>query len=291
MEAERDLRDRNLRRSSYRGANLEGADFGASDVRGADFTGAILRQASFVDARVGLPPLTGCLILGGSVLLSIATGAAIGLFAEQIADRAGSSDWRDTFAAITLGSVVLAFLAVFVVKGAAVALRVYLIVFAVVLAMDLLVLFLIAHELRLRQSMPLIILFLLFAPAALAGVLGRILGGTFGAWAMALVAATGGLAAGRTRGGIAAIVVMLILVFVSKRALKLDERDEYLLELAKRIMLRRGTRFAGADISGANFRGTLVAQSDLWRKIIVAEAKWDDGAGPSTPRDPQPNGD
>ena len=37
----------------------------------------------------------------------------------------------------------------------------------------------------------------------------------------------------------------------------------------------------------AGYGGTLVAQSNLWREMIVAGAKWDDGGGPSMARDPE----
>ena len=116
-------------------------------------------------------------------------------------------------------------------------------------------------------------LFLLFGPATLAGVVGRIVGGTFGAWALVLVAATGGLAAGQVRGGIAAIVVMVILVYLSKRALHMDERDRYLRELADRIVARFGTNFAGADLSGADFTDTVPGQSDL-RGAVTEGTIW-----------------
>lgn len=71
-----------------------------------------------------------------------------------------------------------------------------------------------------------------------------------GALAIAIVAILGGVAAGRVEGGLAAIVVSVLLVLVSKRALKLDERDRPLHQLAHRIVTRRGTRFTGADVSG-----------------------------------------
>jgi len=290
MPSERDFRGRNLRRTSFRGVDLEGADFSGADLRGADFTDAVLRNASLVHARLGVPPLTGWLVLAGSLLLSIVTGVAIGLFADEVLDRVGSTDWRDTFAAITLGGVVLAFMAVFVRKGAMAALRVYLIVFSVVLVLDFVVVFLVAGELRLRQTLGLIVLFLLFAPAAVAGAVGRIVGGTFGSWALILVAAIGGIAAGRAQGGIAALLVMMLLVFVSRRALKLDTRDVHIRRLAHQIVSRRGTRFTGADISNADFKGTLVAQSDL-SHAMLAGARWDEGRGPSAflDRDPDPS--
>jgi uncharacterized protein YjbI with pentapeptide repeats len=91
----------------------------------------------------------------------------------------------------------------------------------------------------------------------------------------------GGIAAGRAHGGLAAIAVSLLLVFVSKRALKLDERDRPLRELAHRIVTRRGTRFSGADVSGADFTGTLLTQADVSHATLEGST-WDAGKGPVT---------
>jgi uncharacterized protein YjbI with pentapeptide repeats len=284
MADEQNFRGRDVKKTSFRGRNLEDADFSDADVRGADFSNAVLRGASFVNARLGITPGVGGAILAASLILSIVTGISIGLFSVEIFERASSSDWRDIFAAITLGAVVLAFLALLIGKGARVAFRMYLIVFGAVLVFDLLIVFFVANELRLREIMPLIALFLLFVPAALAGVLGRIVGGEFGAWALVIVAATGGLAAGRARGGIAAIVVMVILVAVSKRALRADGRDRNLRESADRIVARFGTRFAGADISGADFRGTNAAHADMSNTNVTGTV-WDEDNGPPPPLD------
>ncbi len=81
-------------------------------------------------------------------------------------------------------------------------------------------------------------------------------GGTFGAWAIGFVAVIGGLAAGRAHGGIAAIVVGMLLVLISKRALKNDTRDRPMRVVAYRIVTHRGTHFTGADITRADFTGT-----------------------------------
>jgi hypothetical protein len=274
------FRGLDLRGKSFRDQDLTGADFSSADVRGADFTDARLVQANFSDARLGVRPLTGLLILVGALLVSIAAGVTIGYLADAGRDRATSSDWRDILAGSLLALVVVVFLAFLVLKGVRQALRAFLIVFIVVIVVDLVVVFLFAGELRLREGFPLIGLLLLFGPATVAGVLGRVVGGAFGGWAIAIVAVLGGLVAGRAEGGLAAIVVSVLLVLVSKRALKLDERDRPLRQLAHRIVTGRGTRFTGADISGADFTGTLVAQSDVSHATLDG-ATWERGKGPA----------
>ena len=46
-------------------------------------------------------------------------------------------------------------------------------------------------------------------------------------------------------------------------------------------MTRRGTRFSGADVSGADFTGTLLAQADVFHATLDG-ATWDAGKGPVT---------
>ncbi len=264
----------------FRDQDLTGADFSAADVRGADFTDARLVGADFTDARLGVRPSTGLVILAGALLISIAAGVAIGFFADMTRERATSSDWQDLLGAWLLVVVVVVFFARFIQKGVWPALRVFGIVFIVALVFDFIVVFSLG-EVRLERGLPLIGVLLLLAPAVVAGVLGRIVGGTFGGLAIAVVAILGGLAAGRAEGGLAAIVVSALLVLVSKRALNLDNRDHPLPTLAHRIVTRQGTRFTGANVSGADFTGTLLAQADF-SDATLDSATWEAGNGPVT---------
>lgn len=280
MSAANGYRGQDLRGRSFAGEEMADADFSESDVRGADFTGANLARSRFVNARLGVRPITGMLILAGTLVLSVLTGVAIGLFTHAIVERTRSSDWRDLFAALTLTAVIAGFVAVFIKRGAATAVRWFAVIFVAVLAIDFVVVYMFAGELRFRQSASLIVLFLLFAPAVVAGIVGRVVGGTFGGWAMTMVALVGGFAAGRARGGLATIVVMVVLLFVSKRALKMDERDRQLWNLGHAIVTRWGTRFTAADLSGADFTDTRISQCDLSHATVDGSI-WTDG-GPDT---------
>jgi uncharacterized protein YjbI with pentapeptide repeats len=87
------------------------------------------------------------------------------------------------------------------------------------------------------------------------------------------------VAAGRAHGGIAAIVVSMPLVFISRRALKADERDRPLRYVAHRIVTHRGTRFAEADVTRATFAGTTLTHSDT-SGAVLDDAVWEPGRGP-----------
>ena len=274
-----DFRGQDVRGRSFEGRELAEADFGGADVRGCDFSNADLAHADFTDAELGVRPLAAALILAGSLVVSVVTGVAVGWLLNEITDDATSSDWRDVMGAILLGLVVAVFFGTVIVKGLTVTFKTYLLLVAVVVALDYAVVQIFAGEIRFRNSYPLIALLLLFLPAAVAGMLGRIVAGTFRSWAIALVAILGGLAAGQIGGALLAIPVSVFMVYISKRALTGDGRDRALRRIAHRIVSHRGTRFIGADLSDADFSGTLLTHSNV-SEATLDGAIWDDGKGP-----------
>lgn len=279
MSAETDYHAQDLRGRPFSRTQLDGADFSGADVRGADFSNASLVGATFENARIGVRPLTAFVILAVALVVSIAAGVAIGLLAETAREKATASDWRDVFGAILLIGTVLLFFAYLVVKGISQALRVFVIAIVIVVLVDFAIVFVLAGEIRYRHALPIVVLLILLLPAATAGILGRIVGGTFGAWAIGIVAVIGGLAAGRAHGGLAAVAVSVLLVLISKRALKNDTRDRPMRVVAHRIVTHRGTRFSGADITRADFTGTALTHSDL-SDAVLDGATWEPGKGP-----------
>jgi hypothetical protein len=129
-----------LRSASFRDMNLNGADFTAADLRGADFSGASLVEADFSSARLGVPPLTGALILLAAILVSIAAGLVVGFFVAAIRGRILPSEWQDLLGGWILLAIVLAFLVVLVRNGIATAMRIFLFVVVVALTLDIVVL-------------------------------------------------------------------------------------------------------------------------------------------------------
>jgi hypothetical protein len=267
-----------LRGQSFRGAELESADFTEADVRGADFSEASLVEANFTNARIGVKPLAGALILVAAMFVSIATGVVVGLLADGMRQRITSAEWQDLLGGIILLALIVLFFYMLIKYGAVRALKIYLIVVVTAVALDFIVVS-IFGEPRYRDGLTAIGLILLFGPAVVAGIMGRVVGGVFGTWAIAIVSVIGGLAAGRVHGGISAIVVTIILVLIAKRVLKADYRDLLSRRLADRIMTRYGTHFAGANLTRANFAGTALTQADL-SDAVLDDAVWDVGQGP-----------
>ncbi len=279
MSVGADYQERDLRGRSFRSEQLDGAGFSGADLRGSDFSNASLVNADFTNARIGVRPLAGVLILIAAMLVSIAAGAVIGLLADRMQQRITSADWQDLLGGIILLAVIVLFFYTLIKHGIERALKTFIVVVVVVVvALDFIVVA-IFGESRYRDGLPVIGLLLMFGPAAVAGIMGRVVGGVFGSWAIGIVAVLGGLAAGRVNGGIAAIVVTVVLVLIAKRALKADDRDLLSRRFASRIMARYGTHFAGANLTKANFAGTALSQADV-SEAVLDGAIWDEGKGP-----------
>ena len=278
MTAADNYHGQDLRGKSFQGAKLDGADFTAADVRGTDFSKASLVDADYTNARIGVQPVIGALILSAAMLVSVAAGVVVGLLADGMQQRITSNEWQGIFGGIILLALIVLFFYMLMSRGIERALKIYLIAVVIAVALDFVVVS-IFGEPRYRDGLPVIGLVLMFGPAAVAGILGRVVGGVFGSWAIGIVAVLGGLAAGRVHGGITAIFVTIILVLVAKRALKADDRDLLSRRFASRIMARFGTRFAGADLTRARFGDTALTQADVSGAVLDG-TEWPEGRGP-----------
>ena len=225
-----------------------------------------------------MKPLTGALILVAAILVSIAAGVVVGLLADGTQQRMTSAEWQDLLGGFILLALIVLFFYVLIKHGIARALKMLLIVVVIAVALDFIVVAMFGEP-RYRDGLPVIGLVLLFGPAAVAGILGRVVGGVFGTGAIAIVSVIGGLAAGRVNGGLGAVVVTVVLMLVAKRALAADDRDLLGRRLAQRILSRYGTHFAGANLTRANFAGTVLTQADL-SEAVLDGAVWDEGKGP-----------
>ena len=263
MTSSLDFSDRDLRGRSFRGGELNGANFEGTDLRGADFTGASLVGADFTKARFGMRPIASATLLGAALLVSALAGLATAFFMQSLRERLyQGSDWQDGLASVIMLTVIAIFIAILVTKGASFALPSLPALIAVAFVLDVTIVIFFG-EVRLGRAPLAIALMLLAGLAFVAGILGRMVGGAFGAWAIGLMSIAGGLVAGRVEGGFAATLVAVLLVVMSKRTLKGDDRDRMLRDLTHRIVTRHGTRFTRADISRATFVGTNLVAADM----------------------------
>jgi hypothetical protein len=200
------------------------------------------------------------------MVVSAVAGLATAYFMQVMRERLSSGDWQDLLANGLIITVIAAFVAILVWKGAGEALPSPGVLILVAFLGDLAIVLAFGRP-HIERAPFLIGLMLLFGLAFVAGILGRIVGGSFGAWAIALISVVGGLVAGRAQGGLAAVLVGALLVVISKRTLKGDGRDLFLRNLSHRIVTRHGTRFTGADLSGATFTGTKLVAADMTRTV------------------------
>lgn len=258
---------------SFRGEALEGADFAGEDLRGADFTAADLRSADFRRARFGMSPRVGLAVLATGLVVAVAAGVAIGWSVDQTRDRLSADQWDEVAEGGSIGFVLVVLVALILWRGFDFAFKVAGAIYLVVLALQI-VANLVWEEFEWLAAVRATAIVIFLVLAILAGILGRLVGGVFGAWSVALVAVSGGLASGQAEGGVAGVVVAVSLAIISKRALRGDQRDRTLRQVAHLLVRRWGTRFVDADLSGADFSGTDASQSDI-RGANLADVTWD----------------
>ena len=273
MSSTLDFEGTDQRRRSFRGQELDGASFARADLRGADFGDASLVNADFTDARVGLSPLLGFGLLVAAIVLAAMAGGVIGWMATETRSRVFSGEWQPVMVGSMITVLTLVLFGFAIAKGLYGAVKAFIVTFLVLLVVDITVAALFG-EVNLGLMARTLGLVVLFALALFAGILARMVGGAFSPIAITVVAVIGGIAAGRADGGIGAIIVSLLLVYLSKRALHADLRDRPLFVLMRRIVTMGGTRFTRANLTGADFTGVNPSRGDF-TGAQMAETIWD----------------
>lgn len=273
-----DHHNEDLHRKSFATESLRAANFEGADLRGADFTMADLSNASFRNARVGVPPRVGAVILIASLALSVTFGVVAGLAIGAVRDRLSSPGWERPAGAAGILFVLVVFVVVMFWKGIDAAIKAYLWTFAAVFVASLVVR-LIWGQIDIGLAARGVGLAIVLALAVVAGIIGRMVGGAVGAWGVAVVAVLSGLAAGRADGGLAALVISVSMVVMSKRALRGDRRDQSVRKVAHRIVDRWGTQFVRADLTGADFSGTDATHCDV-EAATLEGVRWEPGQAP-----------
>jgi uncharacterized protein YjbI with pentapeptide repeats len=275
---EQETAAQNLRLQDFRSRELAGTDYEGCDVRSADFGQADLRGASFKDARLGVAPGRGAIILGAGFAVAVAAGIVIGW---AIADTSANLTSSEVDRIAEGGSLIVMFallIGLIVWRGFDVAWKVTAIAYVAVVGANIIgnLLFEQVDWTRVARFTLIVVALVL---AVVTGVVGRLVGSVFGSWSIAVVALAGGLASGQANGGIAGILVAVSLVFISKRAMRGDQRDQTLRAVAHAIARRWGTSFAGANLTNADFTGATVAGSDF-RGAKLDGVQWEPSRPP-----------
>lgn len=264
-----DNRNQDLRGRSFAGSMLEQADFSGADLRGVDLSRARLRNADFTGAQLGLLPWAAIALLIGSLLIVAATGWMIGWTSGDLVAGLGDARWEEVLGRLIAMLVIGFFILCVVAYGLKRAMKYGAIALVVGFGFNYVVIGLTSQDFQFdRDGQVIGVLLLLFA-SVISGGIAQVVGGSFATGAILVVGLTGGFAAGRGGGGLAGVVVSVVLILLAKRVLRNDHRDTFARRLVHQIVSKRGTRFTGADLRGADFTGTQLVQSDLTDAVLA----------------------
>jgi uncharacterized protein YjbI with pentapeptide repeats len=253
----------NLRGADFIDAQLAGALFRGADLRGADLSRANLAGADLREARVGLRPLATTLLLGGALLLAGVAGLAVGVMSEDLRDRATSPEAMDTIGAGMALLLLVVFIAALAARGIKVALVAFCVSLLILLVVGWLIGTLAFDTYRPDAVINLVAITVVIAAALVAGLLGRVVAGTWGTVATLTVAVAAGILTGGAGGGLGATAVSVVIAIIAKRGLADLSTDRPIHRFALRIVRLRGTRFIGADLRGADLTGVRLNHCDL----------------------------
>jgi hypothetical protein len=265
------LAGQDLTGQDFTGADLRGAAlteamaeqvcFRRADLRGADLSHARLAGSDFTGARLGLRPVASVVLFVAALAVAAGAGVIIGLAIADVRELARTPGWDNAARGVGFVLVTALFLGVLWVRGLRLAVRVLLVCLAVLLLTSAVVTTLVGRF-EASVAFRLAALVVLLAVLFVVGMVGRMIGGSYGAAALMVVALIGGVSSGQAGGGIAAVLVAMTMVIFAKRALRDEKQDRPIQQLTHRIVTARGTRFTGADLRGATFAGTRIAHTD-----------------------------
>ncbi|MDJ0797967.1 MAG: pentapeptide repeat-containing protein [Calothrix sp. MO_167.B12] len=283
-EGERDFRRENLRGQCFKGKNLAGADFREADIRSADFSNANLTGANFRGAKAGLQRrwaiflvAISLLLLGMSVFCSLFLGALVDVTFD---DSSLSSDnqitgWVSLIVlilfclvtirqgiAIALGAVAVAETAAATVAVGAVAVLGEAAAVAVVLAIAIAVAGAVAIAIAGAVAIAVAVTRAIAVALAVTGVL---------ALAVALAI--------KLKIDVLAVAVAgaftLFTAYIGWQAIKGDEKQALIRNLAVAFAATGATSFRGANLTDADFTGATLKNTDF-RKATLIRTCWRD---------------
>ena len=177
-----DHHNEDLRRQSFADQSLQAASLDGADLRGADFTMADLSNASFRNARLGVTPGVGALILLMALALSVTFGVVAGMAIDAIRNRLYTPGWEQPSAAAGILTILVVFIVVMFWKGIDTAIKTYLWTFAIVVTASIVIRLIWGH-IDAAVAARGIGLVLVLTMAVLSGIISRVVGGALGAWA------------------------------------------------------------------------------------------------------------
>lgn len=251
-----------LRGRRFTGARLASVSLAGRDVRGADFTDADLRGADLSHLRAGMSRGWTALLVVGSLALSIALGAVVGVCARFLHAMYVSDGTRLQLVVVFVVAALLVFLIAGIGKGLWFATR-YVLPVAAALAITASAIGAISG-IGTGSGGLLALVFLALAAVIVAlSALVRATAGTAGGLYFTIVAIAGGLAGGAMGGGLIAAAVAIGAMLMARRSARLEAAFPLLSRITAAIACRGGTRFRAANLAGANLEHARLVACDF----------------------------
>ncbi|WP_088240236.1 pentapeptide repeat-containing protein [Calothrix rhizosoleniae] len=278
-EGERDFCRANLRGQSFKGENLSGADFREADIRSADFSNANLTGANFRGAKGGLQKRWAISLVGVSFLLSAVSGYCSSIVGFVVVSIFNSSSLDNQITSWVGLIVVIIFCVVTIRQGIATAFG----ALAVAVAGALVLAFTGAGILALTGAVTgagalafaLTLAFTLAVAGAVAGTLALAFA-VAGTLALAFVLAIAVAVAGAIAVAVAFAVAeafTLFITYIAWRAIKGDEKQALIRNIAVAFAATGGTNFRGANLTDTDFTGATLKNTDL-RNATLTRTCW-----------------
>ncbi len=287
-EGERNFRRENLQGQSFKGKSLEGADFTEADIRSADFSNANLTGANFRGAKAGLQRRQTIFLVSISLLLSALSGFCslfIGYLVAAIFDGSFISSTNPV--AGTIGGwvgliVVIVFCIITIRQGIAAGLGALTLALAVVVAGAFVIggALIVAVELSGTFSVAGAFAIAGAFAGSVAGALAFATAGVLafaaaGALTVAFDFAIAGAFAGLTGALAFAVGAALAGAFtlfsfcISWLAIKGDEKQALIRNIAVAFAAFGGTSFRSANLTNADFTGSTLRNTDFREAILT----------------------
>ena len=265
-----------LRGRCFAGAHLASVSLAGRDVRGADFTDADLRGADLSHVRAGMSRGWTALLVAGSLGLSISLGAVAGMCARFLYAMYADEDTRGRLVVVFVVAAILAVLIAGIWKGLWFATR-HVLPVAAALAIAAGAIGALSGIGTGAGGMLALVFLGLATVIVTLSVLVRATSGTAGGLYFTSVAIAGGLAGGAAGGGAIAAAVAIGAMLMARRAARSEAAFPLLSRGTAAVASRGGTRFRGADLTGASFEHARLGACDF-RGAELRGARLDRGA-------------
>ena len=245
------MRDRSGR-VSHRGDRLDGASFRARDIRGWDFSNASLRHAEFRGVRAGRTSVHQMALVLAALLVSVGLGTMTGLAGQWLHQAIVSPQTVTKIVGVIEASSLVVVIGFSLWKGLGYAMRYTVPPIASLAAVSGVIAIALAEGTG-SGALAMLAFVAVMLSLIVLSTLARAAAGTTGLAMFFVVAISGAIAGDVAGGGLTAAAVAVASAIHARRSLSGTERSPGLARVTDWLSCLGGTRFRGADLTGACF--------------------------------------